>query len=32
VRARARDLLENAPAPDDREDILGKGRELVARM
>jgi trimethylamine--corrinoid protein Co-methyltransferase len=32
VRARARDLLEQAPAPGDRDEILAKGRELIARQ
>jgi trimethylamine--corrinoid protein Co-methyltransferase len=32
VRARARDLLEQAPAPGDRDEILAKGRELIARL
>jgi trimethylamine--corrinoid protein Co-methyltransferase len=31
VRERARDLLAQAPAPEDREDILGRGEELIAR-
>jgi trimethylamine--corrinoid protein Co-methyltransferase len=31
VRHRARDLLAQAPAPEDREEILGKGEELIAR-
>jgi trimethylamine--corrinoid protein Co-methyltransferase len=31
VRARAQELLEQAAAPDDQADILGKGGELIAR-
>ena len=31
VRARAQELLEQAAAPDDQSDILGKGGELIAR-
>ncbi len=32
VRERARDLLAQAPAPDDREEILARGEELIARL
>jgi trimethylamine--corrinoid protein Co-methyltransferase len=32
VRARARELLEQAPAPDDQAEILRKGEEIIARM
>ena len=31
VRERARDLLAQAPTPDDREEILARGEELIAR-
>ena len=31
VRERARDLLEQAPAPGDRDEILRKGEQLIAR-
>jgi trimethylamine--corrinoid protein Co-methyltransferase len=32
VRERARDLLANAPAPDDHDEILGKGERLLERL
>jgi trimethylamine--corrinoid protein Co-methyltransferase len=31
VRERARDLLAQAPAPDDRDEILARGEALIAR-
>ena len=32
VRERALDLLANAPAPDDHDEVLGIGEELIARL
>jgi trimethylamine--corrinoid protein Co-methyltransferase len=32
VRERAAELLANAPAPDDHDEILGKGEELIAKL
>ncbi len=32
IRERALDLLANAPAPDDREEILRKGEELIRKL
>jgi len=32
VRERARDLLAQAPAPDDRDEVLARGEELIARL
>ena len=32
VRERARDLIAQAPAPEDQEEILAKGEDLIARL
>ncbi len=32
VRERARDLLENAPAPEDHDEVLRRGEELIKRL
>jgi trimethylamine--corrinoid protein Co-methyltransferase len=32
VRERARELLENAPAPDDHDEILRRGEEILERL
>jgi trimethylamine--corrinoid protein Co-methyltransferase len=32
VRERARDLLAQAPAPEDRDEIVAKGEALIARL
>ncbi len=32
VRERARDLLAQAPAPEDRDEIIAKGEALIARL
>jgi trimethylamine:corrinoid methyltransferase-like protein len=32
VRERAIDLLENAPAPDDHDEVLRKGEELISGL
>jgi hypothetical protein len=32
VRERARDLLAQAPAPEDRDEIVAKGEALITRL